>query len=68
MLAQIIGVVEGNKEYILNKYTKTKKLLKLQQSSEEVITLSIELLSNQHPTGTLEISAWIRTNRNKIPK
>lgn len=47
---------------------RTKVLLKLQQSSEVVITLTIDHLSNQHPPGVLEIEKWLQTNRHKIPR
>ena len=47
---------------------KTRVLLKLQETSESVATLSLQLISNQHPPGGLEIEKWLQTNRNKIPK
>ena len=53
-IAQIVGVTEGNKEYVVNN-VKTKVLLKLQETSENVATLSLQLISNQHPPGGLEI-------------
>jgi hypothetical protein len=67
IIAQIVGVTEGNKEYTVNN-VKTKVLLKLQESSDSVVTLSLQLISNQHPPGGLEIEKWLETNRNKIPK
>lgn len=67
IIAQIVGVTEGNKEYLVNN-VKTKVLLKLQETSESVVTLSLQLISNQHPPGGLEIEKWLQTNRNKMPK
>ena len=67
IIAQIVGVTEGNKEYSVNNI-KTKVLLKLQETSENVVTLSLQLISNQSPPGGLEIQKWLQTNRNKIPK
>jgi len=67
IIAQIVGVTEGNKEYTVNN-VKTRVLLKLQETSESVVTLSLQLISNQHPPGGLEIEKWLQTNRNKIPK
>lgn len=67
IIAQIVGVAEGNREYTVNN-VKTKVLLKLQETSENVVTLSLQLISNQHPPGGLEIEKWLQTNRNKIPK
>jgi hypothetical protein len=67
IIAQIVGVAEGNKEYSVNN-VKTRVLLKLQETSENVVTLSLQLISNQHPPGGLEIEKWLQTNRNKIPK
>jgi hypothetical protein len=54
IIAQIVGVTEGNREYSVNN-VKTKVLLKLQETSESVVTLSLQLISNQHPPGGLEI-------------
>ena len=54
IIAQIVGVTEGNKEYSVNNI-KTKVLLKLQETSENVVTLSLQLISNQSPPGGLEI-------------
>ena len=67
IIAQIVGVTEGNREYSVNN-VKTRVLLKLQETSENVVTLSLQLISNQHPPGGLEIEKWLQTNRNKIPK
>lgn len=67
IIAQIVGVDEGNREYTVNN-VKTKVLLKLQETSENVVTLSLQLISNQHPPGGLEIEKWLQTNRTKIPK
>lgn len=33
-----------------------------------MVTLSLQLISNQHPPGGLEIEKWLQTNRTKIPK
>jgi hypothetical protein len=52
IIAQIVGIAEGNKEYVVNN-VKTKVLLKLQETSETVVTLSLQLISNQHPPGGL---------------
>lgn len=52
LIAQIVGVAEGNREYTVNGI-KTKILLKLQETSESVVTLSLQLISNQHPPGSL---------------
>lgn len=62
-----MGVGEGAREYTVNN-VKTRVLLKLQETSENVVTLSLQLISNQHPPGGLEIEKWLQTNRNKIPK
>lgn len=67
IIAQIVGVGEGGREYTVNN-VKTRVLLKLQETSENVVTLSLQLISNQHPPGGLEIEKWLQTNRNKIPK
>ena len=32
-----------------------------------MISLSIQLISNKHPDGSLEIEKWLRENRNRIP-
>lgn len=52
IIAQIVGVAEGNREYSVNN-VKTRVLLKLQETSESVVTLSLQLISNQHPPGGL---------------
>ena len=67
IIAQIVGITEGIKEYTVNN-VKTKILLKLQETSENIATLSLQLISNQHPPGGLEIEKWLQTNRSKIPK
>lgn len=67
VVAQIIGVKQGTKEYALTPTHRTKLLLVLQESSIKIVSLPIEMVSNQMSNSIFEMTAWISQNSDKIP-